>query len=310
MDAAIVTIGFGEPSEPDRETVETYLGRIFLENMAIEGDLDEGAARARAAELAARRAPGLVAEYEAIGGSPLYEQLVAHADRLEDELEGRGLRARTYVATQYLDPTIEATMAEVAAAAFDRVVVLPMYPLCGPSTTVKAIARAADAISGHDRWDPDVTYVGGWHRHPGYNRVRADNVIEVLDERGLSVTDDDIALVFSAHGTPTSYLDAGSRYDQYVTEYCRTQAALIGAETYHLGYQNHASRGVEWTEPEVEDVVEAVDADRLVVEPVSFIHEQSETLSELDIELAEDAEAAGKELIRVPIPHDDARLAA
>ncbi|MFB6094826.1 MAG: ferrochelatase, partial [Halodesulfurarchaeum sp.] len=43
--------------------------------------------------------------------------------------------------------------------------------------------------------------------------------------------------------------------------------------------------------------------------PMSFLHEQSETLSELDIELREEAEALGLDFHRVPVPHDDPRLA-
>jgi ferrochelatase len=39
------------------------------------------------------------------------------------------------------------------------------------------------------------------------------------------------------------------------------------------------------------------------------MREQSETLSELDIELREECEEFGVELHRVPIPHDDPRFA-
>jgi ferrochelatase len=38
------------------------------------------------------------------------------------------------------------------------------------------------------------------------------------------------------------------------------------------------------------------------------MHEQSETLAELDIDLREIAEGAGLDFHRVPIPHADARL--
>jgi protoporphyrin/coproporphyrin ferrochelatase len=41
-----------------------------------------------------------------------------------------------------------------------------------------------------------------------------------------------------------------------------------------------------------------------VVDPVSFMHEQSETLAELDHELRGEAEARGIAFHRVPIPFD------
>ncbi len=310
MDTAIIAIGFGEPGEPDREAVLGYLERIFLENMAIEAAVPADAARERARELATRRAPGLLEEYEAIGGSPLGEHLRAHTDRLQSELGRRGLPVDTYVATQYFEPSIEQVVSDVASERPSGVIILPMYPLCGPSTTVKAIATTVAQIDEHDSWQPAITPIGGWHRHPQYNRLRAENVTTHLNEQGIALHDDDTELVFSAHGTPISYLEAGSRYDRYVEEYCRTQSALLGVDSYTLGFQNHGSRGVEWTQPDIEDALETIDVSRVVVEPVSFIHEQSETLSELDIELAEDAADLGLEFVRVPVPHDDERLAA
>ena len=88
-------------------------------------------------------------------------------------------------------------------------------------------------------------------------------------------------------------------------------AEAVGVENYLLGYQNHSNRGIEWTQPEIDDVVKkaAHEARRIVVDPISFVHEQSETLSELDVDLKRIAVEAGLEFHRVPIPHDDERLA-
>ncbi|TVR66522.1 MAG: hypothetical protein EA422_01990, partial [Gemmatimonadales bacterium] len=47
----------------------------------------------------------------------------------------------------------------------------------------------------------------------------------------------------------------------------------------------------------------------VVVDPVSFMHEQSETLAELDHELREEAEERGLGFHRVPVPHEDPRFA-
>ncbi|MFP4591017.1 MAG: ferrochelatase [Halobacteriales archaeon] len=308
MDPCVLAIGFGEPAEPDPAAVRAYLEGIFLDNMAIEGDVPEDAAAARASELADARAPGLLEEYEAIGGSPLGDHLEAHARRLEAELRGRGHDVPVHVATQYFRPSIESAVEAVHSAGRDHVVGLPMYPLCGPSTTVRALSSLAAAIDTVDGWDPALTPIAGWHRHPRYNRLRAANVRAVAEARDLDLGGD-VELVFSAHGTPLSYLEAGSRYDTYVEEYCEVQARLLGLEAYTLGFQNHESRGVEWTEPDVETALASVEADGVLVEPVSFIHEQSETISELDVELAEHAEDLGLAFDRVPVPHDDPELA-
>ena len=81
-----------------------------------------------------------------------------------------------------------------------------------------------------------------------------------------------------------------------------------GVERYTIGYQNHSNRPIAWTQPAVEDVLERVTARRLVVVAPSFMHEQSETLAELDHDLRQRVEARGMAFHRVPIPHDDERF--
>jgi len=307
MNTGVVVLNFGEPPEPERGAVVDYLERIFLANADLEEYDSEQAARERSRKLAKRRAPGLIEEYEAIGGSPLNEQASWQADALQERLRERGFDATTYVGMQYTEPFIEDAVAAAKADDVDRIIGFPVYPLCGPSTNVISLDELEAAIDDAG-WDVPVQAITGWHKHPGYNRVRAENIDTFAAEAGVDLHDPDTALVFSAHGTPQHYLEEGSRYDIYVEEFCSVVASLVGVADYHIGYQNHENRDIPWTEPEIEDLVESIEAERVVVEPVSFLHEQSETLSELDVELREEAHAAGVELHRVPIPHDDERI--
>jgi len=307
MTTGVALLNFGEPAEPTRERVVDYLERIFMNNASLEGDTTREEARRRSRQLAERRAPALIEEYEEIGGSPMHRQSRAQADALESALRARGYDVRGYVGRQFTEPFMADAVDSMRADGVDRVVAIPDYPLCGPSTTVAALEALADAVADAD-WDVEVAEVTGWHRHPTYNRLRVDAIRDVADEHDLDLADEDTALVFSAHGTPQHYLDQGSRYEEYVEEFCAVVAAELGVESYELGYQNHTNRDIEWTEPDVEDVVEGLDAERVVVDPVSFMHEQSETLSELDVELREEAEAVGLEFYRVPVPHDDERF--
>jgi ferrochelatase len=306
MTTGIVLLNFGEPSEPEREAVVDYLERIFLANADIEGESSEAEARERAAELARRRAPGLIEEYEEIGGSPLIDHARTQTEMLAAEMERRGYGVETYHGMQYTDPFITDAVEAARDDGVDHLVGLPVYPLCGPSTTVQSLDEL-DAALDEVGWDVPVDGLTGWHKHPGYTRARIDNIRDYLVEHDLTLGGG-TRLVFSAHGTPQYYLDEGSRYEQYVEEFCDVVATALGAGTYELGYQNHENRDVEWTEPDVEEVIETVDAEAVVVEPVSFMHEQSETLSELDVELREEAEDVGLEFHRVPIPYDDERF--
>ncbi len=307
MDAGVVLLNFGEPGEATREAVVPYLERIFFDNADLEAYDSEEEARERARELAERRAPGLIEEYEEIGGSPLNEQADEQAEGMARELRDRGYDLTVYRGMQYTEPLIEDAAEQAAADGVEELIAVPVYPLSGPSTNIFAVDDLEAAVKAQDS-DIEVNAVTGWHRHPTYTRLRAENVRSFLDEHDLDLEDPDTELVFSAHGTPMHYLEEGSRYDLYVEEFTETISAILGVEEFTLGFQNHANRDIPWTEPEIEDAIRSVDAERIVVEPMSFLHEQSETLSELDIELKEEADELGLDFYRVPVPHDDPRL--
>lgn len=308
MKAGIVLLNFGEPENATLAEVVPFLEKIFMINASLE-DLDAyERAKQRSHELAVARAPGLIEEYELIGGSPLHAQARAQAAALRDELAARGHDVTTYVGMQFTSPSIADAVAAARADGVERLIGLPVYPLCGPSTTVAALAglQAAIADSG---WAVDVREISGWHRHPLYTDLRADAIRATAEANGVDLNHPRVKLVYSAHGTPRKYLDEGSRYEEYVHDSCKRIADALGVADYVIGYQNHTNRpGVKWTEPDIEEVIEEVDADTVIVDGVAFMHEQSETLAELDHDLREDAEKRGLKYFRVPTPWDDPRL--
>jgi len=307
MKAGILVLNFGEPEQPTPEQVIPFLEKIFALNMNLEGAMSEEQARARVRELATSRAAGLIEEYEIIGGSPLHAQAHWQAKEVEKELRARGYDATSYIGMQFTDPTIEDAVALARRDEVDMVVGLPVYPLCGPSTTVAALAEMRRAIAALD-WDVEIAELSGWHTHSTYVEIRADAIRRVIMDTGIDLNDPRTRLVFSAHGTPIKYLREGSRYEQYVQDVCKSVARALYIEAYAIGYQNHSNRPLEWTQPDIESVIETIDADTVVVDACSFMHEQSESLAELDHELREQAEARGLTFYRVPIPHDDERF--
>lgn len=308
MKTGVLLLNFGEPETATLEEVVPFLEKIFMMNASLE-DLDAfERARQRSHQLAVERAPSMIEEYELIGGSPLHAQARAQAAALEFELTRRGHDARTYVGFQFTEPSIRQAVAAARDDGVDRLIGLPVYPLCGPSTTIAALADMRGAIDAL-RWDVEVREITGWHRHPLYTALRADAIRSVAAANDLDLHAAGTRLVYSAHGTPRKYLDEGSCYEKYVRDTCERVTAALGLREYALGYQNHTNRpGVKWTQPDIENVVEEIEADTLVVDGIAFMHEQSETLAELDHDLRARAEARGLRYFRVPTPHDDARL--
>ena len=300
-------LNFGEPEEATLEAVTPFLERIFYNNAPLEAFATDAERQARSEMLAQRRAPGLVADYERIGGSPLAAQARQQAVMVEVALRERGHAVKSYVGMQFTEPTIAEAVASAHRDGVTRLIGLPVFPLCGTSTNVAAlndVQKALDAMG----WDVPFHPITGWHFHPKYVTLRTENIRQYAEDEGLDLDDPDTLLYFSAHGTPIKYLAAGSRYDGYVEEHCRQIAEALGGGAYTIGYQNHSNRGIAWTLPDNADHIKTLAAKRLVVVPISFVHEQSETLSELDLDFKEEVEAEGMTMHRVPVPHDDPAL--
>jgi ferrochelatase len=307
MTTGVVLLNFGEPEHPTEAAVVPFLERIFTLNAALEDDTDAETVRARSHELALRRAPGLIDVYRRIGGSPLNRQAAAQAESLRANLERRGEDVRTYVGMQFTEPSVLSAAQRAQADGVSRLIALPVYPLCGASTTVAALAALSEAVE-QLAWDVDLREITGWHPHALYTELRAEGIREVERAAGIELGDGGALLVFSAHGTPVKYLRGGSRYDHYVLDCCARVAAAAGVADYEIGYQNHRNRAIEWTQPDIEEVIDEIESDDVVVVPISFMHEQSETLAELDIDLRARAESRGLRFHRVPVPHDDPRF--
>jgi protoporphyrin/coproporphyrin ferrochelatase len=310
MKTAVLLLGFGEPDSGTLEAVTPFLERIFVANAALDPAIDVATIRRRARAMAESRAPALVDDYRRIGGSPLNTQAVRQAGLLELELRARGHDALVRAGMQFTDPSIAAALEEAAGERPDRVVAVPTYPLCGPSTTILALRELRRAVDELGLEIP-VHEITGWHSDPAYTALRADGVLAFCERKGVNLTDPGTRLVFAAHGTPVHYLQHGSRYDLYVEDHCRRLAGALGVDRFVLGFQNHSNRpGVAWTRPEIERAIEGLDAQRIVVVPVSFMQEHSETLAELDLGLGHAAREIGLEFHRVPVPHDDPRFIA
>jgi ferrochelatase len=303
----VLVVNFGEPEAATLEAVVPFLERIFLRNATLESGRFPEAASARSRELAEARAPALIAEYEEIGGSPLNAQARAQAAALERVLQARGCDAACYAVFQFLEPSARAGVERARADGCERLVALPVYPLCGQTTTVAALEEVASAVRATE-WTVDVREVAGWHAHPDFVPLQADQIVDYCRRSSVDLVAPDTRLFFSIHGTPIRYLEGGNRYDRYVEETCAGIARRLGVERYTIGYQNHTNRPIDWTQPSVEDVLERVTARRVVVATPSFMHEQSETLAELDHDLRKRVEERRMSYHRVPIPHDHARF--
>lgn len=105
--------------------------------------------------------------------------------------------------------------------------------------------------------------------------------------------------MFSAHGVPASYIEAGDPYKSQIIDCVERIKSLLPSEEegvkVHLSFQSRVGP-VEWLRPYTDDVLPSLGEQgvkNLVVVPISFVSEHIETLEEIDLEYRELAEESG-----------------
>lgn len=288
---AIVLFNLGGPDGP--AAVEPFLRNLFRDPAILRVP---GPLRALLSWLIARRrAPVARAIYAELGGgSPIVANTEAQARALEAALAGEGADLRCFLAMRYWHPRAAATAAEVAAWKPTRLVLLPLYPQFSTTTTASSLAEWERAAAGAGLGGLPAHRVCCYPDEPGFIAELVERARPHL--AAAKASGRPVRLLLSAHGLPKKIVAAGDPYQWQVE---RTAAALVAAladpqvETL-VCYQSRVGP-LEWIGPATEAEVRRAGADRvaLVLAPVAFVSEHSETLVELDRELRHVAEAAG-----------------
>jgi ferrochelatase len=285
---AVVLFNLGGPDGPD--AVRPFLFNLF-NDPAIIG-LPNPFRWLLAKFISARRAPVAREIYAHIGGkSPLLELTQAQADALQSALADVG-EIEVFVCMRYWHPMSAQTARAVKDFAPDRVVLLPLYPQYSTTTSASSLKdwqRAAAAVG----LNAPSQAVCCYPTETGWIAAQAKLVKDALGG------DPRARVLFSAHGLPKKVVDAGDPYQWQVE---RTAGAVIdkladegtAVADWCVCYQSRVGP-LEWIGPSTEAELEraAVDGVPVIVVPIAFVSEHSETLVELDIEYREDAGKLG-----------------
>jgi len=295
MKLSIVLFNLGGPDSP--EAVKPFLFNLFNDPAIIS--LPNPLRWLVAKLISTRRAPVAREIYARIGGSsPLLDWTEQQAQALKNVL-GEFDAVQVEIAMRYWHPRASETVERVKAFNPDRVVLLPLYPQFSTTTTGSSLKEWAEVADGAGLTAPTMT-VCCYPDNEGFVEASRD-----LIEQALADADGaDLRLLFSAHGLPKKVIDGGDPYQRQVE---RSVAAIVKALDrpgldYLTCYQSRVGP-LEWIGPSTEEALEqaARDGKSVMVVPIAFVSEHSETLVELDIEYKELAEKLGiLEYHRVP----------
>jgi ferrochelatase len=316
MDARATSFGMTRPKiaivlfnlgGPDRiESVRPFLLNLFRDPAILRVPFFIRPLLARI--IAAARVKPASENYAILGGrSPLLELTEDQARTLEASMPD--LEAKCFIAMRYWHPFSEEAARAVKEWDPDEIVLLPLYPHYSTTTTGSSLTawRQAAAQIGLVK---KTTALCCYHADPGFTRSTADIVRESYDKARAEL-DPAIGLrvLFSAHGLPETIIKRGDPY-QFQVE--RTVAMVvrhlaIPGLDFTVCYQSRATPQ-KWIEPSTEQEIERAAHDKvaILVVPIAFVSEHSETLVELDVEYREIAEKEGVPgYFRVPTQNSD-----
>jgi len=292
---AVVLFNLGGPD--DLTSVEPFLVSLFSDREIIELPFGAALQPALARLIAKVRGPSVRRNYASIGGGSPQRRITAEqAAALERRLNVSG-RYRVFVAMRYSRPNCEDALAAIAASGLRRIVTLTLFPHYSKATTGSS-RREFDRVLRQPAWQPfgfEVTHIDRYAADDRYLNAMADRVLEAWlripeDRRARTV------VLFSAHGLPQKFVDAG---DPYVDDIEATRRGILARMPSPcrqlLAYQSRTGP-VKWIGPGTEETLAALGregvTDVLVV-PLSFVSDHIETLYEVDLLFGQVAAKSG-----------------
>lgn len=292
---AVVLFNLGGPDGPD--AVRPFLFNLFSDPAII--GLPNPLRWFLARMIAKRRTPEATAIYAEMGGrSPLLPLTEDQAGALETNLNASdgATQWKTFVAMRYWHPLAPEVARQVLEFNPDEIVLLPLYPQFSTTTTGSSITDWMAAARKIGLAAP-TRAICCYPEEAGFIDAVAD-----LGARALGDAQDKtkaVRVLFSAHGLPKKVIGAGDPYQAQVEKTAHAVVAKMkegGAvfSDWRVCYQSRVGP-LEWIGPATDDEIKRAGADGvgLVVVPIAFVSEHSETLVELDIEYGALARGAG-----------------
>ncbi|MBX9699349.1 MAG: ferrochelatase [Acetobacteraceae bacterium] len=308
---AVVLFNLGGPDRP--ESIRPFLVNLFTDPAILR--VPKWVRPWLGRVIAWRRTRPATENYALLGGrSPLLELTEAQGRALEAALADAPFEARCFIAMRYWHPMSDATARAVRDWGAEEVLLLPLYPQFSTTTTGSSILAWQEAAKRAGLALPTTTLCC-WHSDTGFAEATAAMVRAAWDRaRAELPAGVPLRILFSAHGLPESIVKAGDPYQWQVEQTVAGVVARLDldAPDHVVCYQSRVTPQV-WIGPSTEAELERAGRDgvAVLVCPIAFVSEHSETLVELDVEYREVAEHAGVPgYFRVPAQNSDAGFIA
>jgi ferrochelatase len=282
---AIVLFNLGGPDS--LEAVEPFLYNLFSDPAII--GLPAALRRVVARLIAHRRTPVARHIYARMGNaSPIVANTEAQAKALEAVL---GADFRAFVAMRYWRPFTDDAARAVKDWQPDAIVLLPLYPQFSSTTTGSSLAAWRDAAAAVNL-DVPTRAVCCYPAQDGFVAALAARLETALAAWPEGVP---VRILLSAHGLPQRIVARGDPYRTQVERTADAVRARIARDIEMIVCYQSRVGPLKWLEPATDAEIRRAGAERcgLIVMPIAFVSEHSETLVELDLDYGRLASETG-----------------
>ena len=281
MNKALLLLNMGGPN--NIEEVELFLRNMFADKNILT--MNPYMRKFIANIIISKRLEDVKDNYRLLGGrSPLPEL----TDQLIHKLKEH-LHMPIYPAMRYVPPFADKALYLCQKNKIEELILFPMYPQYSTTTTlssVEDIEQRCDAMG----YNPKITLIDPYYDDYDYIKASCEKIMEAMVGKDTKEYD----LLLSAHGLPLSIIKAGDPYQNQVegnASAIKTYLASKGIEFHQikLVYQSKVGSSA-WLEPNLADVLRNPTHRKVLIFPLAFTLDNSETVFELDIEHREIAD--------------------
>ncbi len=295
MKKAIILFNLGGPDK--LENVKPFLFNLFNDPAII--NLPSFFRYPLAKLISSRRAPIAKKIYEEMGGSsPILKLTEEQSNALQEKLnQDKANEYKCFIVMRCWHPRAENVVKEVMNYNPDEVVLMPLYPQYSAATSGSSIKEWNETCVKNN-FQVKTSTICCYPTDENFVQAHKDEIIKKINDL------ENFKLIFSAHGLPEKNILKGDPYQWQVEQSVDRIVKSLNIKDldWILSYQSRVGP-LKWIGPSTEDII--VENSKLgkdiVLVPIAFVSEHSETLVELDIEYKELADKNGcKNYLRVP----------
>ena len=282
MKKAIILFNLGGPDKLDN--VKPFLFNLFNDPAII--NLPTILRYPLAKLISNRREPVAKKIYQELGGSsPILKLTQDQSNALEKSLNKKDSNNthKCFIAMRCWHPRAEETIKDVKLYEPDEIILMPLYPQYSAATTGSSI-KEWKSVCKKNNYNIKTSIICCYPTDKKFINAHCKEIIKKI--KGLT----NFKLIFSAHGLPEKNIKKGDPYQWQVEQSVKRIVDVLDVKNldWILSYQSRVGPQ-KWIGPSTEDIIveNSKIQKHIVLVPIAFVSEHSETLVELDIEYKE-----------------------